>query len=163
MDKLSLLKFCMPCNSKCCKTGKLIGSPIISIEEAKKLNKEEKKRLEKVISPTNQEYYIIREQKNSNRCSFLSKDNTCTIQEKKPMDCLCYPIKAIYESANINFIIDTDCPAHQQLSEKFVIHSKKVALKSLKRFDKETYKHWLDNYVGWVENKTLLSNFLRKL
>lgn len=163
MDQLSLIKFCCPCNSKCCKTGKLIGSPIISIEESKKLSEEEKTHLQKIISPSDKKYFIIMEQKNSNRCFFLNQDNTCRIQKNKPLDCFCYPIKAIFLDKGINYIIDLDCPACFHLSKEFITIAKKIALKSIKRFDKETYNHWLDNNVGWVEEKTLLDDFLKKI
>ncbi len=155
MNELSLLKFCRPCNAKCCKTGKLIGSPIISIEESKKLSDEEKTHLRTVISPTKKEYFVIKKQTNSNKCFFLSEDNTCRIQNVKPMDCLCYPIKAIILNNKIDFIVDPDCPASPHLSKEFITKAKQIALESLKRFDKETYNHWLDNYVGWAKEKII--------
>lgn len=163
MNQLSLIKFCCPCSSKCCKTGKLIGSPIISIEESKKLSEKEKAHLQKILSPSGKEYYVIMESKKSNRCFFLNQDNTCRIQKNKPLDCLCYPIKAIFLDKGIDYIIDLDCPACFHLSKKFITTAKKIAFKSIKRFDKETYNHWLNNYVGWVKRKTLLDDFLKKI
>ena len=162
MNKLSLLKFCIPCHSKCCKTGKLIGSPIISIEEQKDMLPQEKNHLQKIVSPTGKIYFIIKEQEKSNGCFFLNDNNTCKIQNKKPMDCLCYPIKAIHSDKEIEYIIDLDCPASPHLSNDFIKNAKTIALKSLKRFDKETYNHWLDNYVGWVKENILLDKFLDK-
>lgn len=162
MDELSLLKFCIPCNVKCCKTGKLIGSPIISIEEFKKIPNQEKVYLQEVISPNGKKYFVIKGREKSNRCFFLNDDNTCRIQDKKPMDCLCYPIKTIFLNDKMNYIVDINCPACFHLSKDFIKKAKKIALKSIKRFDKKTYNQWLDNYVGWVKEKILLDEFLDK-
>ncbi|MFH1211760.1 MAG: hypothetical protein V1659_02405 [Candidatus Woesearchaeota archaeon] len=158
MNELSLLKFCIPCNSKCCKAGKLIGTPILSADEAKKMPYPEKTHLQEVISPVGEKYFVIKERKKSNKCFFLNDDNTCRIQNNKPLDCLCYPIKAVYSDDKIWYILDSECPACTSLSKDFIKNAKKIALKSIKRFDKQTYSHWLENYIGWVKKN--LSNMI---
>jgi len=150
-EKLSLLKYCIPCKAKCCKTGRLIGSPILSRGEISRIEKTANRRFKKITSPAGEDYFIIREQKRTKRCFFLTEENKCYIQNKKPLDCLCYPVKAIYDNHSIKFMIDNKCPAARHLSKKFLKNAKITALKSIKRFNKLTYEHWLDNYVGWVK------------
>ncbi|MDD5254072.1 MAG: hypothetical protein PHG05_03120 [Candidatus Nanoarchaeia archaeon] len=152
-NKVSLIDYCIPCKARCCKTGKLIGSPILSNKEAGRIGKNN---LKKVKFPKG-EYWVIKEQQSTNRCFFLNKQNKCKLQNLKPLDCLCYPIKAVYEKDLIRFITDSDCPASSFLNKEFIRESKKIAIKSIKRFDRETYQHWLDNYVGWVR-KTIKLN-----
>jgi len=149
---LSLLKYCIPCKARCCIIGRFIGSPILSQEEAAKIKAVSRGHLKKVLSPTKFFYYILVERKNTNRCFFLTKENKCRIQKMKPLDCLCYPIKAVYKNnGSIKFITDEKCPAIEHLGNEFVKKAKVVALRSIKRFDKETYLHWLDNNVGWIK------------
>ena len=146
---LSLLNFCIPCKAKCCKTGKLIGSPILSKDEIDKIGRNEN--LQEITSPTGEKYFIIKEYKGTKKCFFLSEGNECKIQDKKPLDCLCYPIKAVYSEDKIVFITDQNCPAAKNLSKEFIERAREIALKSIKRFDKETYEHWLNNNVGWAK------------
>ncbi|MFH1290324.1 MAG: hypothetical protein ABIH92_02855 [Nanoarchaeota archaeon] len=160
-ENLSLLKHCIPCKAKCCKTGKLIGTPILSEDEASKVKKMADEHIKEVTSPTGEKYYTILEQKGTQRCVFLTDKNKCRIQDIKPLDCLCYPIKAVHAGDAIKFIIDKDCPASKHLSKEFIEDAKKTALKSIKRFDKQTYQHWLDDYIGWVKNSGVeLEQFL---
>jgi Fe-S-cluster containining protein len=77
-------------------------------------------------------------------------NNKCRIQNVKPLDCLCYPLKAVYKGNSIAFIVDINCPANEFLNDKFLQEAKKIAVSSIQRFDRETYTHWLSNYVGWV-------------
>lgn len=124
----------------------------ISKKEVDKINKVCKRKYKKVISPSGQTYYLIKEDEKTKRCFFLTKDNKCEVQKAKPLDCLCYPIKAVYRKNNIKFIGDKDCPALPHLSKEFIAESKKVALKSIKRFEKVTYNHWLKTYGVWAKD-----------
>lgn len=157
--KLSLLEYCLPCKSKCCKIGKLIGSPILDKGEASKIGK---KHLKKIKSPSGSSYYIIAERKGSTDCIFLIKDNKCKIQKVKPLDCLCYPIKAIYKNNSMIFIIDINCPASNCLTAEFIQEARKVAINSIRRFDKETYTHWLSNNIGWVDKTAKILPGMKK-
>lgn len=149
---LSLLKYCIPCKARCCRTGRLIGSPILSQEEAVRIKAVSRGHLKKILSPTKKIYYILAERKGTNRCFFLAEGSKCKIQKAKPLDCLCYPIKAVYKSdGSIKFITDEKCPAAERLSSEFIKKAKMTALESIRRFDKKTYLHWLDNNVGWVK------------
>jgi len=149
-SKLSLHKFCVPCNSKCCKDVGGIGSPILTKKERDEYEKIKKSSTKELGSPTGKEYYLLEIKPGTNHCIFLSDKGKCEIQNIKPMDCACYPIKAVYKGDEIIFILDSDCPASGHLTEEFVSHAKIVASDSIKRFDKETFQHWLDNYIGWV-------------
>jgi Fe-S-cluster containining protein len=146
MRGLSLIKYCIPCKSKCCKVGKLFGSPILDYKEAKKI----KSYTKEIKFKSGKTYFILKEGKKGNDCIFL-KDGKCKIEKNKPLDCLCYPIKAIHSKDKIVYITDKGCPASKVLDKNFIKNSKKVALKSIKRFDKETYNHWLKKNVGWVK------------
>ncbi len=146
MGDLSLLKYCIFCKSKCCKAGKFFGSPILDYKEAKKIGAYVKE----IKLKSGKNYFILKEGKRSQDCIFL-KEGKCKIEENKPLDCLCYPVKAIYSKDKIIYLLDTGCPASKYLDKKFIKDSKKVALKSIKRFDKETYNHWLKKNVGWVK------------
>ncbi|MFH1307466.1 MAG: hypothetical protein ABIH72_01285 [archaeon] len=148
-EKLSLYKFCALCNSKCCKDVGGIGSPILTKEERDEYEKVREESTKK-IKCSGGEYFLLKTKNGTNQCIFLSDNGKCEIQEIKPMDCACYPIKAIYKNNEIIFILDSDCLASAHLSEEFIEKAKKVALESVKRFDKKIFQHWLDNYIGWV-------------
>ena len=155
-SKLSLLKFCIPCNAKCCKHGETIGSPILDEQEMKKIKKVLDKEIKEVVLENGKKYYVIIVDEKEKRCPYLSKDNKCLIQEVKPLDCAIYPIKAVYvndepEDDTIKFVVDSDCPASKHLSKEFIEEAKKLSVESLKRFDKQTFNHWLNNYIGWVQ------------
>ena len=158
---LSLLKYCIPCGAKCCKTGKLIGSPVLSKDETLNIKEIAKGHIKEVLSPTGEKYYILLEQEGANRCFFLTEKNKCKIQKVKPLDCLCYPVKAVYnDGKEIRFIIDKNCPAARHLGNEFIEEAKLIALRSIKRFGRQTYHHWLHNNVGWAEKATELEESL---
>lgn len=145
---LSLLDYCKKCHASCCKTGDLIGSPILSADEIAKIK--DKSYLKEITSPVGEKYWIIAEE-GTNRCHFLNEKDECDLQNDKPLDCLCYPLKATWHNDDIIYILDTNCPAAEHLSADFYEEALKVAKKSIKRFKKETYNHWLENYVGWIK------------
>lgn len=149
---LSLLDYCIPCKATCCRISDLIGSPILSEDEASKIEKIAKGSTKKIKSPTGQGYYVLRETKD-NKCPLLTKENKCKAQKEKPLDCLCYPIKAVYRENFIDFILDSNCPASEHLTEEFIQSAKILALDSINRFDKQTYNHWLENNVGWIKKE----------
>ncbi len=146
MKRLSLIEYCIPCKSKCCKVGKFFGSPILDLKEANKI----KNYVQEVKLKSGKKYFILKEGKKGNNCIFLI-NHKCKIQNKKPLDCLCYPLKAVYSKNKVVYIIDKNCSTSKFIDKKFIKDAKKIALKSIKRFDKETYDHWLKNNVGWVK------------
>lgn len=149
---LSLLGYCIECGSRCCKVGKSIGSPILSAEEAERIRNVAEGCL-KEVRTSNGIYFVIKGKEGTNECHFLTNENKCSIQNHKPMDCLCYPVKAVYlAEGSIKFIIDRDCPASAKIGHEFIEKAKSVAMKSIRRFEKDTYNHWLKNNVGWIEN-----------
>lgn len=203
-NKLSLLEHCRECRAKCCRGGKF-GSPIISEEEEKAIcqflaDKVISSTIRRVISPTNWAYYVVEELTEERQCVFLDMEsNECLIQSVKPLDCLCYPLKAIYKpkralivvqdvscgqeasgtahplylgpldwdglsnppkeiwlSDIATIVVDTQCPAVEHLSSEFLKAALKVAVKSIGRFDRITYQHWLDDYIGWIERAVAL-------
>ena len=145
MRNLSLLEYCIPCKSKCCKVGKFFGSPILDKKEIKGIEKYVKE----VRLKSRKNYFILKDGKRNN-CIFLI-NNKCKIQKRKPLDCLCYPIKAVYSGKKMIYIMDKSCPASKFLDKRYLNDAKKIALKSIKRFDKETYNHWIKKNVGWVK------------
>jgi len=154
---LSLKEYCDPCGAYCCSHGTTIGSPIISEDEKKRIIRHYERKHPYVakgfqkITLTKEHYYVILE-KPDKTCYFI-KESNCLIQAAKPLDCLIYPIKAVYES-EISHIIDISCPASKFLTHEFIETAKKLALESVKRFDRATYAHWLENFVGWVKKPT---------
>ena len=141
--------------------GELIGSPILDVKETALIK--EKELLKEITSLSGNSYFIIRDDEKTRKCSFLGEDNKCRIQKMKPLDCLCYPIKAVYDKGKIKFIIDAECPAAKHLDKEFIKHAKRAALKSIKRFDRETYEHWLEKYIGWVGKTGVdLEEFVKK-
>lgn len=159
-NSLSLIEYCIPCRSGCCKVGSLIGSPILSRDEMLKIREVSPVPIKEVSTPSGKTYYVLEEQQGSNRCFFLNENNGCDIQHIKPLDCLCYPIKAVWLDNKIGFIIDPDCPAAKHLSPEFIDEAKGIALKSIRRFDRETYEYWLNNHVGWVKEGVVLEDFI---
>lgn len=156
-NQLSLLKYCKECGAKCCITKEFFGTPILSEEEVSRIQKfTDKGCFTKVISPVDETYYIIQEQEGTKRCAFLTEENLCFIQAVKPLDCLCYPVKAIWKADLIMFVIDEQCPAASHRTVEFTLKAVKMACKSLRRFDAETYEHWLVNHIGWLEKATPL-------
>jgi len=158
MDSLSLLKYCVPCNSTCCKIDEFIGSPILSEGEflaIKRLSYKLAGDIEEIKTPKGNKYYIIKHI--HNRCAFLGEDNRCKVQSAKPLDCLCYPIKAIYKNDiisnnDIMFIIDPECPASKYLTKDFIEDAKIIAIKSIKSHKKEAYDHWISTFMGWIKD-----------
>jgi len=144
------LSHCLPCEATCCKVSDSIGSPILSEDEASKIEKISKRSTRKVESPTGQEYYTLLEREDG-KCYLLTRRNRCRAQKAKPLDCLSYPIKAVYGENSVEFILDPNCPASEHLTEEFIQSAKIVALDSMARFDSKTYNHWLENNVGWVK------------
>ncbi|MBM3303709.1 MAG: hypothetical protein FJY76_01320 [Candidatus Aenigmarchaeota archaeon] len=140
----------MPCEARCCKTSKLIGSPILSENEVKAIGKSYSHVFKKVILPSGKSYYVIKH-RGGGRCFFLSSKGRCIIQDRKPLDCLCYPLKYVYSGRGMQLVIDEGCPAAAKLDNKFVEDAKTTAMKLIKNFDKSTYIHWLNNYAYWCK------------
>jgi len=158
VDSLSLFAHCQKCSSNCCKASATIGAPILSETEAKIIiGLWGDKAVIPITSPAGETYWLPKDQENTNVCIFL-KDNKCLIQTYKPMDCLCYPIKAIYQGSEIILVADNDCAALASLNEDFIRQAKRIALLSIQRFQPETYQHWLDNYIGWVKKSAKVLN-----
>jgi len=51
--------------------------------------------IKSVRAPNGHRYYIIRDV--DGKCAFLDADGKCIIEEIKPLDCRCYPLKAVYK------------------------------------------------------------------
>lgn len=150
-EKLSLLEYCIPCNSTCCKHSDSIGTPILDKKEHDKIiNFDSKGDIKNVKVENGEEYYVILGDKKGN-CSYLNEEGRCRIQKVKPLDCLVYPIKALYGRDFYKFVIDSNCPASSHLTEEFIEEARRLSIISIKRFSKTVYAHWLKNNVGWVE------------
>ena len=117
----------------------------------------------KVRVPGSTEYYIIKKQEGTNNCAFLTYGNKCKLQDTKPLDCQSYPVKIRLNYLNrIEFVIDLNCPAAENLTPKFIKKAQETALKLLMQFSNQTYQHWLDNHVGWVKKAVKLEEFLER-
>lgn len=168
VDKmLSLWAHCQKCGGKCCIGGGSIGSPILSEDEMSRIRVFTTwGELQQVVSPSFCSYYIARDTRGEKRCPFLTKTNVCHIQVVKPLDCQCYPIKAVYRGSSdeTEFVIDVRCPASWDVRTDlaFIEAAKIVAEQSIRRFDAITYDHWLRNSIGWVGQSSMpLEDFLK--
>lgn len=154
MCDLSLLSHCQECDAVCCKASSTIGAPILSGEEAQALkDKFGDGSVKSILAPNGETCYIVTDMQGY--CAFLQGDQ-CVAQEYKPMDCLCYPLKAIYRGEGIVFVIDNACPAVPYLADDFIEQAKEVALSSIKRFSPAVFNYWLGNFVGWVKNARVI-------
>jgi len=154
MCNLSLFSHCEKCGAICCKASSTIGAPILSEEEARALEAQfGNDSVESVRAPNGEIYYITADLRGY--CAFL-QGNQCLAQQNKPMDCLCYPVKAVYGRGKVVFVIDDNCPAVPCLTDDFIGLAKEVALSSIKRFSPVVFNHWLENFVGWVNNARIL-------
>ncbi len=150
-SQLSLLQDCIPCESTCCKHSDSIGSPILDRKEVSNISEIKKGGIMRVSIKGEVPYHVILEGEDREGCHFLSEEGTCQIQEAKPLDCLSYPIKAVYNGDSIDFLIDADCPASRLLTPEFIEEAKRISIGSLGRFSKKIYNHWLENSVGWIK------------
>ncbi|MFH1978334.1 MAG: hypothetical protein ABIJ92_03345 [Candidatus Aenigmatarchaeota archaeon] len=149
-EDISLIDHCVPCEAKCCQSRKAVGVPILSEEEALIFKEKFGVKLKKEETP-NGVYYVFQDWLENKKCPFLTSKHTCKTQEMKPLDCLAYPLIGIPQNGSVRFLIDPDCPAVKHLDQEYIEKVKMISLQSLRRFPEETYKHWLDNYIGWIK------------
>jgi len=109
----SLLKFCQKCGAKCCKYGSTIVLP---------------KERQKIINLTRKDVFI---RKNSffiipeNPCPFL-KNNLCTIESIKPLDCRAYPVGLFKKDNKIKAGISQKCPFKDIITKKYLSQAEKL-------------------------------------
>lgn len=152
-NKFSLRASCLNCRVNCCQKGHW-QSPILDRLEVDGIvslfGEEVRNGFKEVLLKTNKKYFII-DSKSNGDCFFYNR-GLCLIQEKKPIDCACYPIKAINSNSGFIFVLDSSCPASKVLTSEFIKNAKNLALESVKRFDKDTYDHWLKHTLHWVKD-----------
>jgi len=151
VESNNLKKICHACQSCCCKNGAFFSSPILSLAEAAAIISrfpESQEIIQEVKGPTGEYYYTFSKTNPIGSCHFLDSKYRCKIYNIKPLDCQSYPIRAVHSYANIKFIVDKNCPASTNLHYKFIRNCREIARQSINRFDKETYRHWLENNVG---------------
>ena len=124
LSKLSLLPICLKCRSQCCRSG----SPIIFPKEREKIIKF----CSRDYFEKKSNYYIIPK----NPCPYLTKNNLCSIEEVKPLDCTVYPVGPIHKNDKITVGVSQKCPAKFMLPEHFIPLAKKY-LNSLTKEQKE--------------------------
>lgn len=153
---LSLKRYCEPCGSTCCRHGEAYGAPIISEQEKESIGRfyeeeygKDADLFERIVIGT--EYYYIVKEINGRCYSLDEQSNDCIIQETKPLDCLIYPLKAIYQGNEKVLVIDTQCPASLHLSPEFIEAASSLAMKSIGMFSQEAYQHWMRNNISWVQ------------
>jgi Fe-S-cluster containining protein len=159
-ESMSLLPHCIPCGSQCCR----YSSPI--------LDQNEFERISAVVGPTcfqkvvtgDGHYYVIGRKRDgserniganspldSDPCSFLNSDGTCSIQSIKPMDCQAYPVRALpNDDGGVDWYVHEQCPAHNQVRGDSSEDRKMLALGSMQRFSVATYFDWLRRFSPWT-------------
>lgn len=98
MSEFSLLKYCRKCGARCCKEG----TPILLPWERDRIVKETGRDVFKKVK----KWYII-DKKDGEPCPFL-KNNLCTIEEIKPINCKIFPA-AVFGGLNPERVMKT-CP-----------------------------------------------------
>lgn len=151
--KMSLLGICSTCN--CCKSG----SPIVSdVERECIITQTGNDYFTKVKTKNEESYFIIGKNKNGglrdlskDLCPYFSQEKKCTIQEVKPLDCVLYPIKPVYESLCVNpyVVVDTRCSASEKLSIEFYTISSGLVKKFLNQFTPSQLEHYITYINRW--------------
>ena len=153
---LSLKKYCDPCGATCCRHGEAYGAPIISEPEKESISRFYREKygkdadlFERIVIGT-EHYYIVKEI--DGRCYSLDEQfNDCTIQQAKPLDCLIYPLKAIYQGNEKVLVIDTQCPASPHLTSEWIERASILAMISIGMFSQKAFQHWMDHNISWVQ------------
>ncbi len=128
---LSILNSCLKCNSKCCKSE----SPIVLEKERDLILKQ----TEKDYFKREENYYIIP----NDPCPYL-KNNICSIEDIKPIDCKAYPLTIIEKEGNLFIGIYENCPGLSYINDNFLKEVKtlfnKYSLEEKKMLAKLNFK-----------------------
>ena len=130
----SLVDFCYYfCDSRCCNSIFLLPDEYYNL----KINNLIDKNNSTIINMV--KYYILGADENTGKCRFL-KNNLCSIQELKPIDCKVWPLyfRPGKNAPNI-LSCDSNCPISKSLPERFIIAAIKELNKIPEKLQKDFY------------------------
>ena len=114
-SETSLVDYChFYCDSRCCKSVFLLPEEYKILKDNKLIEENDPDILDMG------DYYILIENQNTGKCRFL-KNNLCTIQEFKPIDCKIWPLYFNPNSTETDFLCyDSNCPIAHRLPNRFI-------------------------------------------
>jgi len=138
MKSDKFLKICKKCKAMCCK----VGGPDFTEKEMNKVLKKGYKNYFFKVKPG---IYELKSKKGV--CPYLKSDNSCEIQEVKPILCLCHPVFPNFKGEKGYSLIE--CPLAKAMTKKQIQKCKKDADKVSKKLmkaalDWETIKNKKD-------------------
>lgn len=117
------LEICRKCKAECCK----IGGPNFTEKEMKNVLKKGHKNY---FFEVRDKIYELKSKKD--RCPYLKKDNSCEIQNVKPLLCLCWPVLPDFKNWKKTYIL-IECPLTKVLTKNEIEKCKKEASKISKK------------------------------
>lgn len=69
-------------------------------------------------------------------CPFLTKDG-CSIPDSKPLDCISYPLRFLYNKGKTEFYEGEDCPFLNKIPKKWLLETEKLTRNELKKWTKK--------------------------
>ena len=124
MKKSEFLNICKECNALCCK----LGGTNLTKEEVDKILKAGYKNNFKEITPGIFELVS----NNDGVCPYLNEDNSCEIQEVKPIICSCWPVFPEFVNGKVKPIL-VNCKLKRIMSKEDIDKCKKEALQVSKK------------------------------
>lgn len=117
MDEDLALEICQKCKSACCK----LGGPDFTKAEMTKVLKAGHKNYFVTISPN---HFELKSKKGI--CPYLTKDNSCSIHDERPLMCKCWPVFLSYKDNDPKYFL-IECPLTRALSKQDIQTMKKQA------------------------------------
>ena len=133
---LELWTHCKKCIDGCCYRG----VPLVTSAERERIIAEHPDHFE----PFGNNFVIP---KPNGYCPYLELDTgRCSIHEVKPVDCQIYPLDPFYNGENIEFVVDTPCPASRHLTPEFINAAMSLAQKWIKLFPRPEFEDYFERY-----------------
>ena len=114
---------CKKCGGKCCRTWVFVNS-----KEFQELQHVKHFRIERKGAG----YMLYHDRE----CPFLTKDG-CSIPDSKPLDCISYPLRFLYNKGKTEFYEGEDCPFLNKIPKKWLLETEKLTRNELKKWTKK--------------------------
>ncbi len=130
MNASEILKICKKCGAKCCNLG---GSNITEKER------------EIIINAGHPDYTLMISENHyeficeNGRCPYLKIDNTCAIQEVKPVSCQCFPVHPEFVDGKKEYFL-AQCPLGKAISSEMIVELRNHATKCSDKIVKERFE-----------------------
>ncbi len=128
-SETSLVGYChYNCDSRCCNSTLWLPGEYHRLMRRRLILNNDPSVIDK------REYYILLADKNTGRCRFL-KNNLCSIQALKPVDCKIWPLYYHPYGSNLNLAYyDSNCPIARILPNRFIGSAIREQKKVQKKF-----------------------------